>query len=171
MIIWVSALACVAFLMKHILSAQAQALVGFWIQGVQIIGMLHNIGGGVDLGCRPVWAKQGQKKYWYWCCQRMNPKITSCCMPYSSVNLFMTEKTYILFSNVWASKRALLYDCFNRDVQLELDSRIWPSRLNQVFLVTEFIYDKTDLFWIISVYINADVYFGCVINCCEEKTQ
>ena len=68
-------------------------------------------------------------------------------MPYSSpVNLFMTEKTYILFSNVWASKRALLYDCFNRDVQLELDSRIWPSRLNQVFLVTEFIYDKTDLF-------------------------
>jgi len=54
MIIWVSALACVAFLMKHILSAQAQALVGFWIQGVQIIGMLHNIGGGVDLGCGPI---------------------------------------------------------------------------------------------------------------------
>jgi hypothetical protein len=36
-----------------------------------------------------------------------------------------------------------------------------------VFLVTEFIYDKTALFIIISVYITADVYFGCVINCCE----
>ena len=57
--IWVSAFACVAFVMKHIwrqnsVSARAQALLGFGIQWVQIKGMLHNIGGGVDLGCRPV---------------------------------------------------------------------------------------------------------------------
>jgi len=36
------------------MSAQAQALLGFWIQWVKIKGMLHNIGGGVDLGCGPV---------------------------------------------------------------------------------------------------------------------
>jgi hypothetical protein len=40
---------------------------------------------------------------------------------------------------------------------------------NIVFLVTAFIYDKTDLFRIISVYITAEVYFGCVINCCEAN--
>jgi hypothetical protein len=57
--IWVSALACVAFVIRHILwqnfvSAQAQPLLGFWIQWVQIKGMLHNIGGGVDLACGQV---------------------------------------------------------------------------------------------------------------------
>jgi hypothetical protein len=40
---------------------------------------------------------------------------------------------------------------------------------NTVFLVTEFIYDKTGLFRIISVYITAEVYFGYVINCCEAE--
>jgi hypothetical protein len=48
--------------------------------------------------------------------------------------------------------------CFNTDVQLQLDSHVWPSRLNQVFLVTEFIYEKTDLFRNISVYITAEVF-------------
>jgi hypothetical protein len=40
---------------------------------------------------------------------------------------------------------------------------------NTVFLVTEFIYDKTDLFIVISVYISAEVDFGFVINCCEAN--
>ena len=40
---------------------------------------------------------------------------------------------------------------------------------NSVFLVTEFTYDKTDLFRIISVYITAEVYFGYVMNCCKEN--
>jgi hypothetical protein len=31
---------------------------------------------------------------------------------------------------------------------------------NTVFWVTDFIYDKTDLFRIISVYITAESYFG-----------
>jgi len=36
-----------------------------------------------------------------------------------------------------------------------------------VLLVTEFIYDKTALFIIISMYITAEVYFGYVSNYCE----
>jgi hypothetical protein len=79
---------------------------------VQVKGMLLIVGGGVKLGCGPIWAKQGQK-YLYQCCLRMKPKITSCCVPHSSpVNLFMTENTYIPFSYVWASKGALLYEVF-----------------------------------------------------------
>jgi hypothetical protein len=41
--------------------------------------------------------------------------------------------------------------------------RVCTSK-NTVFLVTEFIYDKTDFFRIISVYIIAEVYFGYVIK-------
>jgi len=57
---WVSVFACVAFVIKHILwqnfvSAQAQALLGFWIKWVQIKGMLLNVGGDVDVGCGPIW--------------------------------------------------------------------------------------------------------------------
>jgi hypothetical protein len=40
---------------------------------------------------------------------------------------------------------------------------------NTVFLVTEFIYNKTALFRIISVNITAEVYFGYGINCCETS--
>ena len=40
---------------------------------------------------------------------------------------------------------------------------------NIVFLVTEFINDKTDLFRIISVYITGEAYFGYVINYCEAN--
>jgi hypothetical protein len=55
----VSALACVAFVIKHILlqtfvSTPTQTLLGFWIQWVQGKGMLHNVGGGVKLGCGPI---------------------------------------------------------------------------------------------------------------------
>jgi len=42
-------------------SARAQASLGFWIQWVQVKGMLLNVGGGVKLGHSPTWAKQGQK--------------------------------------------------------------------------------------------------------------
>jgi hypothetical protein len=35
-------------------AAQTQALLGFWIQWAQVRGMLHNVGGGVQLGCGPV---------------------------------------------------------------------------------------------------------------------
>ena len=53
------ALACVAFVIKHILlryfvSTPTQALLGFWIQWVQVKGVLHNVGGGVKLGCGPI---------------------------------------------------------------------------------------------------------------------
>jgi hypothetical protein len=56
----------VVFVIKHILlqnflSAQTQALLGFWIQCGQVKGMLRNVGGGVKVGRGPVWAKQGQK--------------------------------------------------------------------------------------------------------------
>jgi hypothetical protein len=54
-------------------------------------------------------------------------------------------------------------------MQVQLDIRVWQSSLNQLFLVTEFIYDKTDLFRIIGVYVTAEVYFGYVINCCEAN--
>jgi len=62
----VSAIACVEFVIKHILlqnfvSTPTQALLGFWIQWVQVKGMLHNVGGSVKVGCGPIWAKQGQK--------------------------------------------------------------------------------------------------------------
>ena len=40
---------------------------------------------------------------------------------------------------------------------------------NSVFLVTEFIYDKTDLLRIISVYITAEVYFGYVITIVKQS--
>jgi len=54
--IWVSALACVAFVIKHILlqnflSTPTQALLGFCIQWVQVKGTLHDVRGGVKLGC------------------------------------------------------------------------------------------------------------------------
>jgi hypothetical protein len=42
------------------MSVQAQALLGLWIQCVQVKGMLHNVG-GVKVGCGPIWAKQEQK--------------------------------------------------------------------------------------------------------------
>jgi hypothetical protein len=65
MTIWVSALACVAFVIKHVLlqnfvSTSAQALLGFWIQWVQVKGMMHNVGGVVKLGCGPIKARKGQ---------------------------------------------------------------------------------------------------------------
>jgi hypothetical protein len=44
--------------------------------------------------------------------------------------------------------------------------RVCTSK-NTVFLVTKFIYDKTNLFTIISVYITAVVYFGYFISNCE----
>jgi hypothetical protein len=40
---------------------------------------------------------------------------------------------------------------------------------NTIFLLTELICDKTDLFRIISVYITAEVDFGFVSNCCEAN--
>ena len=40
---------------------------------------------------------------------------------------------------------------------------------NTIILVTEFIYNKTDLFIIIIVYITAEVYFGYIINYCEAN--
>ena len=53
--IWVSALACVPFVIKHILlqnfvSTPTQALLAFWIQLVQVKRMLHD-GGGAKVGC------------------------------------------------------------------------------------------------------------------------
>jgi len=42
---------------------------------------------------------------------------------------------------------------------------------NKVFLVTKLIYDKTDLFRIISVYITAEVYFGYVLNYYEDEMR
>jgi hypothetical protein len=49
----------VAFVKMHILlqnflSTITQALLGFFIQWVQFKGMLHNVGGGVKLGCGPI---------------------------------------------------------------------------------------------------------------------
>ena len=40
---------------------------------------------------------------------------------------------------------------------------------NTILLVTEFVYDKTDFFRIIIVYITTEVYFVCVINYCEAN--
>jgi hypothetical protein len=56
--IWVSAIACVAFVIKHILlenfvSTPTQTLLGFCIQWLQVKGMLHNVG-GAKLGCGPI---------------------------------------------------------------------------------------------------------------------
>jgi hypothetical protein len=61
---WASALACVPFVIKHILlenfvSTPTQVLLGFWIQWVQVKGMLHDFGGGIKVG----WAKQGQSNF------------------------------------------------------------------------------------------------------------
>ena len=42
---------------------------------------------------------------------------------------------------------------------------------NTGFLVTEFIYNKTGLFKIITVYLCAEVYFGYAINYCETNRQ
>jgi len=56
--ILVSALACVPFIIKYILlqnfvSTPTQVLLGFWIQWVQVKGMLHD-GGGAKVGCGPI---------------------------------------------------------------------------------------------------------------------
>ena len=55
---WASALACVPFVIKRILlknfvSTPTQVLLGFWIQWVQVKGMLHD-GGGAKVGCGPI---------------------------------------------------------------------------------------------------------------------
>jgi len=115
--IWVSALACVTFVIQHILwqnfvSAQAQTLLGFWIQWVQVKGMLRNVGEGV-VGVWPSMNKTRAENCWYKDSQIMKPKIPSYYMCYStSANLFMIENTYIPFSCVWALKGALLYEVF-----------------------------------------------------------
>jgi len=38
-------------------STPTEALLGFLIQWLQVRGMLHNVGGGVKVGCSPIWAK------------------------------------------------------------------------------------------------------------------
>jgi hypothetical protein len=38
----------------YFVSAQVQASLGFWIQWVQVKGMLLIVGGGVKLGCGPI---------------------------------------------------------------------------------------------------------------------
>jgi len=70
--IWVSALACVPFVIKHILlqnfvSTPTQALLAFWIQLVQVKGMLHDVGGGVKVGCDNM-SKTRAVKCWYQGC-------------------------------------------------------------------------------------------------------
>jgi hypothetical protein len=62
--IWVRALACASFVIKHILlqnfmSTPTQVLLGFFILWVLVKGLLHNFGGDVKLDYGP---KQGQKK-------------------------------------------------------------------------------------------------------------
>ena len=54
--ICVSAVVCVPFAAEHILghnfeSVQTQALLGLW---VQVHGMLHDVGGGIKVGCGAV---------------------------------------------------------------------------------------------------------------------
>jgi hypothetical protein len=165
----------------------------------------------------------------------MKPKTTSCYMPYSTpINLFIIENTYIFHFNVFGP----LMKWFNTDVQVQLDSRVWPSRWkwgtyhqdvynpitlwdkyhdrqgyfvvecmnvflhswnklshkiydvllyrtpsylcvctklhvctskNSFLLVTQFIYDKTVLSRVISLYGTAEVYFGYVINYCDAN--
>ena len=56
---WANELACVPFVIKHILlqnfvSTPKHGLLGFWIQWVQVKGMLHDFGGGVKVGCGPI---------------------------------------------------------------------------------------------------------------------
>jgi hypothetical protein len=174
-------------------------------------------------------SKTRAENCWYQGCQRMKPKITSCYMPRTPMNLFMTENTYIPFS-VWSvltqTCRFNLIEAFGHQGWTEaltarmcmIQSRcetnilgrfillwsVWKcfftpeiklshkmydvvlselhltyecvsnklhvcTSKNTFFLVTEFIYDKTDLFRIISMYITAEVYFGYVINYCEAN--
>ena len=241
MIIWVSALACVAFVIR------AYFVTKFCVNtNTSFTGILDSVGASQrDAAlcwrrCKsmlwPNMRKTRSEKCWYHGCQRMEPKITSCYMPHSSpVNFFIMESTHIFHFHVFEPlKEHFCMKCFNTDVQLQLDSLVWRSRLNwgltarfciiplryetnttigrvifcrvyecvcslqiklshkiyddvlfrtpsylcvytklyvctsknSVFLVTEFIYDKIDLFRIIGVYITAEVYFGYVINCC-----
>jgi hypothetical protein len=43
-----------AYFVKEFVSTPTQALLGFWIQLVQVKGMLHDFGGGVKVGCGPI---------------------------------------------------------------------------------------------------------------------
>jgi hypothetical protein len=47
--IWISVI-----VIKYFVSFKAQALLGFWIQWVQVKGVLLNVGEGVKLGCGPI---------------------------------------------------------------------------------------------------------------------
>jgi hypothetical protein len=94
--------------------------------------------------------------------------IPSCCEPNNIIGWV------IFLYSVWMC-------FFTRDIKLS--HKIYdvmllrtPSHLNYmaahpklVCLVTEFIYDKSALFIIIIVCITAEVYCGCVINCCEAN--
>ena len=113
------------------MSVQAQALVGFWIQGVQIIGMLHNIGGGVDLGCGPIWWKQGQKNFDTRVVREWSQELlVATCLVHQQWT-FSWLKKHIFHSHMFGPlKLHFCMKCFNIDVQVELDSSVWPSRLN-----------------------------------------
>jgi len=115
---WVSVLACVPFVINHVLLKKflltpTQASLAFWIWLVQVKGTPHGFGGGVKLGCGPVWAKQGQKN--------VGTRV---------VREWSPENIHIFHFRVFEPLKELFcMKCFNTD-QVQLDSRVWPSSLN-----------------------------------------
>ena len=163
--IWCSALACVAFVIKHILwqhfvSTPTQALLGFWIQWVQVKGMLHNVGGGVKLGSGPVWAKQGQKNVGTRVVREWSQKLLAATCHIHQQWTCSWLKIHIFHFHVFGPlKEHFCMKCFNTDVQVQLDSRVWPSRLNR----GSYCQDVYNLIMLWDTYRSRQGYF--VVEC------
>jgi len=141
-------------------SAQAQALLGFWIQWVQIKGMLHNNGGGVDLGFGPIWAKQGQENFDTRVVREWSQKLlVATCLVHHQWTCSWLKKHIFHFHMFGPLKLHFCMKCFNRDVQVQLDSSVWPSRLNWVSYCQD-VYNPITL-W--DKYHNGQAYF--VVEC------
>jgi hypothetical protein len=110
--IWVSALVCVAFVIKHILCQARHKLYRDLGSGCESKGFCILLE-EVQLWAAAQYEQKKDRKLLvlYKGCQRMKPKITSCYMRCSiPVNLFMT----VPFLCIWALIRAFLYEVFQQ---------------------------------------------------------
>jgi hypothetical protein len=100
---------------------------------VQVKGMLHNVGGGVKVGCGPIWAKQGQKNVGTGVVREWSQKLlaATCLIQHQWTCSWL--KIHIFHFHVFGPLKEHFYmKCFNTDMQFQLVSRVWRSSLNRV---------------------------------------
>jgi hypothetical protein len=116
----------------YFVSARAQALLGFWIQWVQVKGVLHYVGGGVKLCCGPIWEKQGQKNIGTRVVREWSQKLlVAACLIHHQWTCSWLKIHIFQFHEFGPLKEHFCMKCFNTDVQVQLYSCVWSSWLKR----------------------------------------